>query len=107
MSESIAVLVTVASKEEGERIAHTLVHDHLAACVNILSPVQSIYRWEGAIQNEVELMLVVKTRRALFDDVCTRIRQLHSFTNPEVLALPIVAGSEPYLRWLVDATTQG
>lgn len=107
MSEAIIVLVTTASKEEAERISFTLVQEHLAACVNVLSPVQSIYRWDGSIQNEVELLLVIKTRRALFEDTCARIRDLHSYSNPEVIALPISDGSEPYLRWLVDATTQG
>ena len=107
MTDCIVVLVTVASKEEGERIAHTLVHDQLAACVNILSPIQSIYRWEGKIQNDVELLLMIKTRRALFEDLSARIRALHSYESPEVIALPIVAGVESYLGWIRDATTQG
>jgi len=107
MTDFILVFVTVSSKEEAERIAYTLVHDQLAACVNIVSPIQSIYRWEGAIQNEVELMLVAKTRSALFEDVGECVRRLHSYENPEVIAVPIVAGTAPYLGWLRDSTTQG
>src|SRR5690348_9998555 len=97
MTDFIVVIVTVSSKEEAERIAHTLVHDQLAACVNIISPIQSVYRWDGKIHNDIELMLSIKTRRALFEDLTECIRRLHSYENPEVIAVPIVAGSEPYL----------
>ncbi len=107
MTDFIVAFVTVSSKEEAERIAYTLVHDQLAACVNILSPIQSIYRWEGDIQNDVELMLVIKTRRALFDDVSECVHRLHSYEKPEVIAVPIEAGDAPYLSWVRDTTTQG
>jgi len=107
MTDFVVVLVTSPSKEESERLAYTLVHEQLAACVNIVAPIQSVYRWEGVIQSEVELMLVIKTRQALVDDLCQRIRALHSYTNPEIIALPILDGSPPYLAWLRDMTTQG
>lgn len=107
MTDFIVVLVTTPSKEEAERIAQALVEEHLAACVNIVSPVQSIYRWEGKVQNEIELLLVIKTRQAVFEDVSQRVRALHSYQNPEIVALPISAGSTSYFDWLRQATTQG
>lgn len=107
MTDFVVVLVTTSSKEEAERIAQTLVDEHLAACVNIVSPVQSIYRWEGKVQNEIELLLLIKTRQAVFEDVRQRVRSLHSYENPEIIALPISTGSTPYLDWLRQATTQG
>ncbi len=107
MTDFVVVLVTTSSKEEAERIAQTLVEEHLAACVNIVSPVQSIYRWEGKVQNEIELLLLIKTRQAVCEDVIQRVRTLHSYENPEIVALPISAGSAPYFDWLRQATTQG
>jgi periplasmic divalent cation tolerance protein len=100
MSDYVAVLVTVGTPEEGHRIAEALVTERLAACVNLVGPIRSTYRWQGEIVHDQELLLVIKTRAALFGEVEARVNRLHSYTTPEVIALPIVAGSAAYLDWL-------
>ena len=104
MSAHIVVLATTGSIEEGQNIAQTLVEEHLAACVNILSQVHSIYRWEGQIQNDQETLLIVKTTAEHLERLSLRIRQLHSYEVPEIIALPVVAGAQEYLDW-IDAQT--
>ena len=96
------VLVTVGSADEGDRLARALVEERLAACVNRVKSVQSIYRWQGRVESGVEELLIVKTRRDLFPRVKERVQQLHSYSVPEIIALPIVEGSESYLRWLQE-----
>ena len=103
-TDCIVVLVTVSSADEGERIAGPLVTEQLAACVNMLGPIRSLYRWDGQLQRDEEFLLIVKTRAALFPELATRVRMLHSYETPEVIALPISAGSPPYLEWLRTAT---
>ncbi len=104
MTDCIVALVTVGSRAEGERIAATLVAEQLAACVNVVGPIHSTYRWEGQVQHDEELLLIVKTRDALFARLAARVQALHSYQTPEVIALPIVAGAEPYLAWLRGST---
>ena len=104
MTDCIVALVTVGSRSEGERIAETLVNEQLAACVNIVGPIQSTYRWKGRVQRDDELLLIVKTRGELFARLAGRVQALHSYQTPEVIALPIVAGAEPYLAWLRAST---
>ncbi len=103
-TECIVVLVTVSSSEEGERIATAVVSEELAACVNILGPIDSIYRWNGTVQHDQELLLVMKTRASLAGALAARVKALHSYDTPEVIALPIVSGSQQYLDWLRNAT---
>jgi periplasmic divalent cation tolerance protein len=98
------ILVTVSSPEEGDRIADALVGERLAACVNRLDGVTSVYRWKGAVERATESLLVIKTRRDLVDVLAARVRALHSYSVPEVVALPIVAGSPDYLRWISAET---
>jgi periplasmic divalent cation tolerance protein len=98
-----AVLVTAGSQEEAERIANALVEERLAACVNVVGPIRSIYRWQGKLHNEQEVLLVIKTRTRRFAAVEARVRALHSYDTPEIVALPITSGSEAYLRWLEDS----
>jgi periplasmic divalent cation tolerance protein len=105
MRDFVIVLVTVGSAAEGERLAQALVEERLAACVNRLPGIQSVYRWEGKIEQSAEELLVVKTRKAFFPAVERRVRELHSYAVPEIIALPIVAGSEPYLNWLGEQTS--
>ena len=100
MSEFIVALVTVGSADEGDRLARALVESRLAACVNRQKAVQSIYRWQGKIESSEEELLIVKTRRDLFERLKEKIQQLHSYQVPEIIALPIIEGSENYLRWL-------
>jgi periplasmic divalent cation tolerance protein len=104
MSEPIAVLVTCASEEEASKIAHSLVEERLAACVNILSPIRSIYRWEGKICDEKEFLLVIKTQKKKFEVLEKKVKSLHSYSVPEIIALPIVQGSSSYLEWLAEMT---
>lgn len=100
MSEFIVVYVTVGSAEEGERLAQALVGERLAACVNRLGPVRSVYRWQGQVEQSEEQLLIIKTRRELFGALKKRVQELHSYSVPEIIALPILEGSESYLRWL-------
>jgi periplasmic divalent cation tolerance protein len=104
MSEPIVVLVTCGSEQEASRIAHSLVEEHLAACVNLVSPIRSIYRWEGKIWDEREWLLIVKTQRQKFEDLEKKVKSLHSYSVPEIIGLTIVEGSSSYLNWLVEMT---
>ena len=100
MNEYIVVYVTVGSSGEAERLSRALVEEKLAACVNRVRAVQSVYRWEGKIEVNEEDLLIIKTKRDLFDRLTRRVGELHSYTVPEVIALPIVEGSPAYLQWL-------
>jgi periplasmic divalent cation tolerance protein len=104
MAESIVVLVTCGSEEEAARIANSLVEERLAACVNIISPVRSIYRWEGKIWDEKEWMLMIKTQKKRFENLEKKVKSLHSYSVPEIIALPIVEGSSSYLKWMEKMT---
>jgi periplasmic divalent cation tolerance protein len=102
---SAAVLFTTAgSRAEAERLASVLVEERLAACVNLIAAVTSIYRWRGAVEHAREVLLVIKTRRALVPQVTARVQALHSYEVPEVIALPVVAGARSYLAWLLGET---
>lgn len=101
---AVVMLTTAGSREEGERIAAVLVDERLAACVNVVSPITSIYRWRGAVERAEEALLVVKTRRALVARAGARIRALHSYELPEVIALPVGGGSAAYLAWIAGET---
>jgi len=104
MTEALVVLITAPSLEEAEAIARALVEEKFAACVNVIPGVTSLYRWRGELQKEDEVLLVVKSRRGLFDRLAARVRELHSYQVPEIIALPVVVGDEDYLRWLGEAT---
>jgi periplasmic divalent cation tolerance protein len=99
------ILVTAPSQQEAETIAETLLQEGLAACVTIL-PVRSIYRWQGAIHNDEEWQLLIKSDLDRFADLEIKIRQIHPYEVPEIIALPIVAGSEPYLNWISQQVGQ-
>ena len=100
----VVVLVTAGSNEEGRRIGRAMVEERLAACVNVVGPIRSIYRWEGAIEEAEEHLLVMKARTADVPALTARVRALHSYDVPEVVALPLTGGSEAYLAWLAAAT---
>jgi periplasmic divalent cation tolerance protein len=102
--DAIVVLITASSREEADRIARRLVEDRLAACVNIVSQVRSLFVWEGKLSQENEVLLVVKSRRARFQQLATAVKRLHSYSVPEIIALPIVIGSADYLRWVSEST---
>lgn len=103
---AIVVLMTAGSVDEAERIASTLIGERLAACVNLIAPIRSIYRWRGVVERGEEVLLVAKTRRALITRLTARVQELHSYDVPEVVAVPVVAGARPYLAWL-NAETAG
>ena len=98
------VLVTCPSRKIGETIGHILVQERLAACVNVVPNLTSIYRWEGKICRKVEVLLVGKTRRMCLPALFRRVRSLHPYSMPEIIALPVVGGSAPYLSWVRDST---
>ena len=98
--EAIVVLMTAANGEEAARLADLLIGAHLAACVQILPEMESVYRWQGKIERQAEILLIAKTARSRFDELEREVRALHSYETPEIIALPIVAGSGPYLDWL-------
>ena len=100
MTDKIVVLATCGSAEEARKIARALVESRLAACVNILAGIESVYRWKGAVEEASECLLIVKSTRGLFDRLQAAIREVHSYELPEIVALPIVDGLEPYLSWI-------
>jgi periplasmic divalent cation tolerance protein len=100
MTDKIAVFSACAGREEAEKIARLLVEERLAACVNIVSGVRSFYRWKGALQEDDECLLVIKTSRDLFPALVSAMEKAHSYEVPEVVALPIVEGAANYLNWL-------
>jgi periplasmic divalent cation tolerance protein len=105
MTDKIVVLSTAGSSEEASRIARHLVERRVAACVNIVAQARSIYRWKGQIEEAEEFLLLIKTDRALFDQLQNELRAVHSYEVPEILALPIFAASKPYLDWLSGETS--
>ena len=107
MKAFIMVYVTVSSSDEGKRIAKALVEERLAACVNQLPGVRSTYRWQGKIEEGGEELLIIKTSKDLFAALQKRVCELHSYAVPEVIAVPVTAGSEPYLQWLDEQILHG
>ena len=104
MQQYIVVLVTTPSRKEGEKIARAIVREKLAACVNITSPVTSIFSWQRRLSQAREALLIIKTRRRLFARLAARVKALHSYEVPEIIALPILEGWPPYLRWVTEET---
>src|ERR1700750_2111840 len=98
--DPIVVLMTAANGEEATRLADMLVGAHLAACVQILPEMESGYRWQGKVERQAEVLLIAKTTRAKFDELEREVRALHSYDTPEIVAVPILTGSAPYLEWL-------
>lgn len=107
MNNSIVVLCTCKDQAEAQRIAEALVESRLAACVNLLGGIKSIYRWQGAVETAHEVLLLIKSTTARFDELRARITELHSYDTPEIIALPITAGSEKYLNWISQETGGG
>ncbi|MFH1841671.1 MAG: divalent-cation tolerance protein CutA [bacterium] len=104
MTDKIVVLSMCANREQAESIARHLVERRLAACVNVLGEARSIYHWRGAVEQATEWLLLIKSRRVLFDALRAEIEKLHSYEVPEVLALTVVDGSPAYLDWLDHET---
>jgi periplasmic divalent cation tolerance protein len=102
-SEAIVVFITTANREEAARLADMLVGSRLAACVQILPEIESVYRWKGVVQREAEVLLLAKSTRDKFDELDRQIRAIHSYETPEILAVAAVAISEPYRKWLDES----
>ena len=105
MSEPIVVFMTAANGEEAARLADMLVGARLAACVQILPEIESVYRWKGAIRRESEVLLLAKSTSDKFEELDREVRAIHSYETPEIVALPSSAISEPYLKWLNESLT--
>ncbi|MBZ0169843.1 dihydroorotate dehydrogenase [Candidatus Methylomirabilis lanthanidiphila] len=102
----IVVLITAGSKHEAEAIGKALVESRLAACVNILEHVWSLFRWQGVIERQEEVLMLVKSRSDLLPSIIQVVKEMHSYTVPEVIALPILAGSPDYLAWADESIRQ-
>ncbi len=100
----VVVYVTAKDLAEGRKIAQYLLAQKLAACVNIVNAVESHYSWEGKLEQSSEVLLIIKTRRALFAKLTKAVKQVHSYSVPEIIALPILAGEKKYLTWLAAET---
>jgi periplasmic divalent cation tolerance protein len=100
MTDKIVVFNTCASADEAERLARRLVDERLAACVNVISPVRSFYRWKGEVEEAAEWLLIIKSSRELFSSLSVVLKSAHSYELPEVIAMPVVDGSTDYLSWI-------
>jgi len=102
--ENIVVYITAPKEEDAARIAQALVKAKLAACVNIVRNIRSIYSWQGKIEDAAEVLMIVKTQKKHFDALSEKVRELHSYDVPEIIALPILKGSDDYLEWIRAST---
>lgn len=98
--EHILVIVTTANKTEAEKIARALLNERLIACANIIGPAHSLYWWQGKIESAEEHITLMKTRKNLFNKLSEKVKTLHSYQIPEIIAIPIIEGFEPYMKWV-------
>jgi periplasmic divalent cation tolerance protein len=103
-SDYVVVLTTMPADGEGQAFARSLVEERLAACVNLLAPMESVYRWEGQVERETERQVIIKTSRDRLVALWERVRELHPYEVPEFLVLPIIDGNDAYLRWVGEST---
>jgi periplasmic divalent cation tolerance protein len=103
MPDIIQIVTTAPDKESAQRIAQALVEGRLAACVQVVGPVESVYRWQGLLESALEWQISIKTTATRFAEVAGAIRKLHSYVVPEILALPVVGGDADYIRWLIES----
>jgi periplasmic divalent cation tolerance protein len=101
--DSIVILMTAGSEDEAHKIAKLLVNQKKAACVNVVPGMDSLFRWEGKLDSGRESLLLVKTKASLLSEIISLVKTIHSYEVPEIIALPIIAGNEDYLKWLDDA----
>lgn len=107
MGQELIVFVTAPNDDEASRIADSLVSERLAACVNVVRGIESVYRWEGEVTRDRETLLIIKTTDERYADLERRVKELHTYTTPEVIAYKIERGSEAYLKWLRESTMHG
>jgi periplasmic divalent cation tolerance protein len=103
MTDKIVVFSTCGSADEAEKLARILLEARLAACVSVLTQNRSFYRWKDKIEDTSECLLLIKTSRALFDRLCSKLALSHSYSVPEIVALPVIAGAPDYLAWMDSA----
>ncbi|MCC6543201.1 MAG: divalent-cation tolerance protein CutA [Nitrospirae bacterium] len=103
--ELIVILITAGSMDEGERIADSLVENHLVACVNLVPSVKSVFFWRGKTDQQSEVLLIAKSRMALLEQIIDHVKQIHSYSVPEIIAIPVIGGSEDYLKWVEETTS--
>jgi len=104
MTDALVVLITAPKEEDAAAMANALVEGRLAACVNIIRQVRSIYRWQGKIEDDQEVLMIAKTRKECFADLVNKVKELHTYSVPEIIALPVMDGFEGYLGWLKEET---
>lgn len=104
--EFMVVFITAPNEEEAVKISKTLVEEKLAGCINIVKNVRSIYFWQGKIEDDSEVLMIVKTRSELFSKLEEKVKEIHSYTVPEIIGIKIKKGSESYLRWLDEVTNE-
>lgn len=101
---AIVVFVTCANIEQAKNISEALIKEKLAACVNLINPVNSLFWWQGKVDSSEEILLIIKTKKRLFIKLEKLVKSLHSYDVPEIIALPIIAGNKKYLKWIDDST---
>lgn len=106
-AEAVDIWINCPDKATADGIADALIERRLAACANVLGPIESAYHWKGKVEREPEVPLVLKTRAALFDRVVAAVRDLHPYETPSVIGLPIAMVNDDYLQWIVDETADG
>ena len=104
-TNTLMVFITAPGEDDAAAIAKSLVEARLAACVNIVNNVRSIYTWQGKIEDDSEVLMTVKTRKGLFQALSDKVKELHPYDVPEIIAVPIVEGSEEYIQWIIDSTS--
>jgi periplasmic divalent cation tolerance protein len=106
MEEYIVVLVTAPSKDVGRDVARALLEQRLAACVNVVPSIASFYTWEGELCSDEEVLLVIKSKEAAFDELVAAVRDVHPYDVPEIIALPVIRGSQDYLSWIDEVVEE-
>ena len=104
MTDALVVLITAPTEEDAAAMANALVEGRLAACVNIIRQIRSIYRWQGKIEDDQEVLMIAKTRKECFAELVNKVKELHTYSVPEIIALPVMDGFEGYLGWLKEET---
>ena len=104
MPDYTVIFITTSSPDEAEKIGRALVEEKLVACANIVPSIRSIYRWQGKICDDKETLIILKTKKELFEQIEQRVKALHSYEVPEIISMPIIEGSNEYLSWLENET---